>query len=107
MSGSSGGTPVLQQLQGSSVATISVSPVVTTTSQVIVQANYKRLGLIIYNNSANSGYIAYGSAANSSNNMTAIIPTFTQWVMTYPVYYGPIHAIRNAGTGTFLITELT
>lgn len=107
MNGSSGGAAPAT-LHASSIATITVSPVVTTASVLIVPANANRLGLIIYNNSANSGYIAYGSAANSATNMTAIIATFTHYVMAYPIYTGPIYAIRNgAGTGTFLITELT
>lgn len=89
-------------------ATLTVSPVVTTTSVKIASANVNRKGLILYNNSANSGYVAYGSAANSATNMTLIIPTFAHFVMPWPIYTGDLFAIRNgAGTGTFIVTELT
>lgn len=90
-----------------SVAVISVSPVVTTTSQLLIAANPNRIGLLMYNNSANSIYIAYGAAANSANKMSRILATFTQFAMEPPIYTGPIYGIRNSGTGTVLVTELT
>ncbi len=103
---------ILTQLQNQSVSkaghsTITASASVTTASVQIIAANVNRIGLIIYNNSANSIYLAYGSAANSSNNMTRILPTFTQFVMEPPIYTGAIFGIRNAGSGTCLVTELT
>lgn len=85
---------------------ITVSPNVTTTSVKILAANDERAGLIIYNNSANSGYVCFGQAANSSTSMSVIIPTFTQIIFPLPTYPGDIYAIRNAGTGAFIITEL-
>lgn len=88
-------------------ATITVSPVITTVSQLIIAANPNRIGLILYNNSANSIYLAYGSAANSSTNMTKILATFANVTMEQPIYTGAIYGIRNAGTGTVLVTELT
>lgn len=100
---------LLASLAGSfqaSRAKITVSPVVTTTSQKIISANPERIGLIIYNNSSNTGYIAFGSTANSANNMTRPITTFAAWDSPLPVFTGEIYAIRNAGTGTFIITEL-
>lgn len=90
-----------------STAVISASPSITTSSAQIIGANANRKGLILYNNSANSVYIAYTSPANSSTNMTAIVATFAQWVMTFPIYTGAIYGIRNAGSGTVLATELT
>jgi hypothetical protein len=89
-------------------ATISVSQVVTTTSQTIVAANPNRIGLIIYNNSSNSIYLSYGGTpASSSIRMTRILATFAQMVMEQPIYTGAIYGIRNSGTGTCLVTELT
>lgn len=88
-------------------ATIRVSPVITTTSQLILAANPLRKGLILYNNSANSVYVALGSAANSSTNMTFILATFAHLIFPSPIYLGAIYGIRNSGTGTVLSTELT
>lgn len=88
-------------------STISISSTVTTTSVNIMPANVNRKGLYIYNNSSNSGYLSFGSPANSNTNMTVIIASFTTFAMPKPIYTGAIHAIRNAGTGTFLLTELT
>lgn len=83
-----------------------VSPSVTTSSVVIVQANPRRRGIIIYNNSANSAYLTYG-LTSASNTCTRILATFTQFEMLGPVVYtGAIAAIRNAGSGTLIITEL-
>src|SRR4051812_41942107 len=88
-------------------ATIIATPVVVNVSQVVVPRNPGRKGLVIYNNSANSVYLAFAETANSSTKMTLIIPTFAHWVATIPIYTGPIAAIRNgAGTGNLLITEL-
>lgn len=91
----------------SSAAVISTSPVITTTSQKIIAANPKRKGLVLYNNSANSVYLALGVAANSNTSMTFILATFAHLVIPSPVYTGDIYGIRNSGTGTVLCTELT
>lgn len=93
--------------QAASTATISVTATITTASVLVIAANANRKGLLIYNNSANSVYLAYGSAANSSTNMTRILATFTQFSMEAPIYTGAIYGIRNSGTGTCLVTELT
>lgn len=88
-------------------ATITQSPVITTTSQLIIGASSYRIGLILYNNSANSVYISFGSPANSATNMSLIVATFTHWTMVQPIFMGPIYGIRNAGTGTVLVTEFS
>lgn len=94
-------------MQAVSNASIVVSATVATSNVKILSANANRKGLIVYNNSANSGYVAYGQAANSNTSMSRILATFAQFVMEAPIYTGDIYAIRNAGTGTFLCTELT
>jgi hypothetical protein len=89
-------------------STVRVSATITTASVKIISANPARLGLILYNNSANSVYICLGQAANSSNSLTFILPTFQHLVLpTSPIYTGDIYGIRNAGTGTVVSTELT
>src|SRR6267378_2352824 len=75
-------------------------------SVVLITANIKRKGLIIYNNCANSIYVAFSATSSSATNMTVIIPTFSHWIMPMPIYRGIISAIKNAGTtGSVLVTE--
>lgn len=85
------------------IQTISAS--VATTSVVVLPANRWRNGLTIYNNSANSVYLTFGPISSGST-CTRILATFAQWDMLGPVIYtGQISAIRNAGSGTLVITE--
>lgn len=88
-------------------ATVSISSSVgTSTSVVIAAANPYRIGLSIYNNGANSAYLTYGTTSSGSSP-TRILATFANWDMTGPVFYtGPIAAIRNAGSGTMIVTEI-
>lgn len=89
-------------------AMITNSPVVTTLSQVIVSANPHRVGLIIYNNSANSIYLTFGPIANSNTLCTRALATFTQFdMLSGTIYTGEIAGIRNSGTGYCVVTELT
>ncbi len=87
-------------------ATVSASASILLVSVQFLNLNIKRRGLIIYNNSANSVYIAFDTTCSSANHMSIIIPTFQSWVMPLPIYMGPMSAIRNSGNGTLLITEL-
>ncbi len=90
----------------SSAAHITTTASITTASAVVVPVNYKRKGLIIFNNSANSVYLTYG-ATSSSASCTRILATFTQYETYGPVSYtGVISGIRNAGSGTLTVTEL-
>jgi hypothetical protein len=88
-------------------AKLTVTPSIALVSTQIIATNTARKGLIIYNNSANSVYVNFGATASSSTAMTIIIPSFNHWVMPMPIYRGQMSAIRNAGSGTLLITELT
>jgi hypothetical protein len=84
-----------------------VTASITTVSAAVVPANPSRLGILIYNNSANSVYINFGATASSSNAMCVLIATFTTYQMLGPaIYTGQISGIRNAGSGTLLVTEL-
>ncbi len=93
------------QTLSSVAATITTTASITTVSVKVLNENLNRKGLIIYNNSSNSVYIAFDVAVNSGNHMTAIIPTFAQWIAPVPCYTGAIAAIRNAGSGALMITE--
>ncbi len=87
-------------------ATIITTASILLVSQKVLDVNAARKGLIIYNNSTNSVYIAFDSTVNSGTHMTAIIPTFAQWIAPTPCYTGAVAAIRNAGNGALFITEL-
>ncbi len=79
---------------------------ITTASVLIAPSNPKRLAFIIWNNSSNSAYLAFGSTASSAAPQ-AIVASFTSYVWPYNnlSYTGPISAIRNAGTGNMTIAE--
>ncbi len=91
----------------SDTATITASAAVALTAVQIIGANPNRKGLLIYNNGANTAYIAFGGVVSSATRMTLPILTFATYSMPFPIYTGAISAIRNAGTGTMLVTELT
>ncbi len=96
----------IQQILASST-TYTASSSVGTSSVVVLAANPKRLGFLIYNNSANSVYIDFSPLASSSTHMVLLIATFATYQMLGPVVYtGMISAIRNAGSGILMITEL-
>jgi hypothetical protein len=87
-------------------ATIIPTASIAQISQLVLPANDWRGGLVIYNNGANTVYIAFDTVCSSATRMTLQIATFTAWVMPLPIYTGPISAIRNAGSGILLITEM-
>jgi hypothetical protein len=71
----------------------------------ILDANSARIGFRIWNNSSNSGYLAYGDAASSAQP-TVLVATFATHSELGPVVYtGDIYAIRNSGSGTFTCWE--
>jgi hypothetical protein len=79
---------------------------IAQTSVQILPANPNRRGLTIYNNGANSVYLAFDTFVSSATHMSIIIPTFAHWSCPLPIYTGAMAAIRNAGTGMLMITEL-
>ncbi len=92
--------------QWTDIANVYETTNVVNVSQQILQANYKRVGFIIYNVGASSLYVTFGPTANSSTNVSVRIGADSFWQMTAPVYRGVISAIRNgAGTGRVLVTE--
>lgn len=78
-----------------------------TGSATIITANDSRRGLTISNTDANPLYIKFGATA-SATSMTAIVPTFTTWTMTDPIYTGVIDGIWTVnGSGAANATEMT
>jgi hypothetical protein len=85
---------------------ITASPSIGTTSTLIIGENTSRIGAVLWNNSANSAYIALAATGDSSNSMTYILASFASLVLPIePIYQGPISAKRNAGSGSIVITE--
>lgn len=79
---------------------------VATSSVVICAANPDRKGLFIWNNSSNSGYVAFALTATSAGP-TFIQATFSTYTMTMgTIWTGAVSAIRNAGTGNMVVWEL-
>lgn len=90
----------------SSIPLKTISANVTTSSVLILDSNPARRGFTLYNNSSNSCYVTFGPTSSSASP-TAIVASFVSYTPTLPVNYtGQISAIRNAGTGTIIITEL-
>lgn len=90
----------------STACTVVASPNVLLLPVKIIDANLNRIGLILYNNGANSAYFKYGSAGNAGTDMTFILATFSSWVMPQPIFTGAIYGQRNAGSGVVVATEL-
>lgn len=97
--------PALVTVSGGVLKT--VTPTFNANVSTVVAANNPdRLGLILWNNSSNSAYIAFESVASSASPV-AIVATFTSWA--HPpgaIYTGPVSMIRNAGTGGATAWEL-
>lgn len=92
----------------SNAAVISVSPTITTLSQVVLASNPARVGMVIYNNSANTVYLSFADTANSGTKCGYALPSFTQLAFLQGlIYTGTISGIRNAGTGTCVVTEFS
>lgn len=87
------------------IAKTTQSQPITTVSQVIALLNRNRIGLLIWNPTANSVYIAYGQTC-SATTQTAIVPANSTWSMPEPIYTGAISCTRNAGSGSVNVTEL-
>lgn len=88
-------------------ALITTTGVIATTGQLLLAANPNRNGFYLYNNSANSVYVTYGSPPCAGTNITFILATFAQFIETTGVHYtGPLCGMHNSGSGTVTITEL-
>lgn len=74
-------------------------------SVIIAPANPKRKGFYIWNNSANSVYITFGTVSTSATP-SFILATFNQHIMVSGlIWTGPLSAIRNSGTGACTVWE--
>lgn len=74
-------------------------------SLLVAAADTNCIGFTIWNNSANSAYIVFGPTATSAAP-TYIHPTFSTLAFFGPVIYtGVISSIRNAGSGTIVVTR--
>lgn len=93
------------------IITVTVSPAVPLASSgntaKVASANDNRVGLAIYNNSANTIYCKYGSPGNAGTDMTFPIATFATWWMPFPIFAGEIYAVRNSGSGAAVATDMS
>ncbi len=80
--------------------------VVSSVSAVVVPANPSRKGLVILNASAQTLYISYDLTATAAKHATTQIAAQGTWVMPYPIYLGPISAVRTSGSDAVDFTEL-
>lgn len=87
-------------------AYMSTSLAISSTSVVVATANPNRKGLLLYNNSTTTVYIAYDSIASTAH-LTYAIAAATTWTMPAPIYQGVVTAVRaSTGDGKLLVTEL-
>lgn len=103
-----GNWPTLQAIAPApaAAAAMTTSVAVSTSSILVAPANAARKGLMLYNNSTTTVYIAYDATATTTH-LTFPIATLTTWTMPAPIYTGPIAAVRAAtGDGKILATEL-
>lgn len=85
---------------------VTVTAFPNATSRLIAESNPDRKGFFIWNNSSNSCYIAFATTAVSSSPI-AIIPAWQYFRMVEgTIWLGEIAAVRNAGTGNIVVTEL-
>ncbi len=100
--------PTVQTTTQTPAATsaMATSVAISSTSVLVVAANPNRRGLMLFNNSTTTVYIAYDGTATMTH-LTFPIPSLTTWTMAFPIYLGAIAAVRAAaGDGKILSTEL-
>jgi hypothetical protein len=82
-----------------------VTAAASSTPLAAVKASRK--GMILYNESAASLYLKYGTAA-SLTSYTEIVPPNSPWYMSRDALYsGVIHGIWSSATGFAQVTELS
>lgn len=85
---------------------ITASESILLVSKPIVGENLDRVGLILWNASANSVYVTFAASGDAANTVAVIIGAWSTWVMPMPVYRGPLSGVRNSGSGKVIATEL-
>lgn len=93
-------------LQATRRVKTSVSIPIGAGGALLSSGNPNRIGFIIYNNSGNTIYVEYNTTASSATP-EHLIATFTSLAILGPVVWtGALAAVRNAGSGTAILTEL-
>lgn len=95
--------------QSSTTVVTTVPSFAATVSTLLIAANPNRKALFLWNNSANSIYLSYALTSNSSTPtfILATFATFGPGNYGPVVWTGPISGIRNAGTGSVTVYEVT
>lgn len=87
--------------------TATLANVASSASNVTLQAsNTSRIGLTIFNDSAQSLFVKYGATASSSS-FTVKILAGGYWEMPQPIYTGIVDGIWVAADGSARMTEFT
>ncbi len=89
-------------------AQVTASPTVKLTPVTLLMANPARRGLLLFNASAAQPvYVVYGASADAKLAVSFVIKALESWQMPWPIYQGPLSAVRLAGDGAVLCTELS
>lgn len=77
-----------------------------TADTQVLAANTSRTGVLIFNDSTATMYLAYGSTAASTTSYSVQIGAGAYWEMPKPVYTGVLKAVWEAENGAARVTEL-
>lgn len=88
-----------------SSATRSNVTAATSDTQVLA-ANTSRTGVLVFNDSTATMYLAYGDTAASTTSYSVQLDAGAYWEMPQPVYTGALRAIWDAADGAARVTEL-
>lgn len=98
------GAPIQQSSASATVGSVSAS----ATSVTLQAANVGRVGLIIYNDSASSVYVKYGSSASATSFTYKLGPGGTlECGPAGFIYTDIVTGIWDSATGAARVTELT
>lgn len=75
-------------------------------STLLLAANPARRGASFWNDAGTNLYLKLGAVASAAS-FTVRLSGFSFYEIQFPVYTGTVEAIRTAGAGTVLVTELT
>ena len=93
-----------------SYAATTSSVTASTTSGKLLDANGRRRGAVIYNDSLAMLYLKFGPTcagpAASAPSFTYEVPQYSHWEMPSPPYRGEVHGIWLAANGAARVTDL-
>jgi uncharacterized membrane protein YfcA len=103
--GGVGMTAVEYLAANSAAAAVLSSLTASMSSQVLAALNLARKGLILFNDSTATAYVAFAATATSSAFTVKIVPG-GYWEMPRPIFTGAVSVIWDAVNGAMRVTEL-